>query len=570
MPTPLHMLMPHMSGPTHGSVEYHSHGDRYIVKAEPYVLEIAKRLFPGCATNQQHIAFKRTRRAVENLNWLMLRFPLKIGNAQRYMEDRHEALQHALSREAHATPPRLKMPAEFNGRLRPYQEESVGYLMVHKRGMCADEMGLGKTVSAIAGIVASRAWPALIVVQPHLQTQWMEKIHQFTEFETDDIFFRCKGQTPSKIRKVPFIICHYLLLQYWWEAILEAGTPLVAFDECQELRKTDSEKYKTACKITAETEYAWGLSGTPIYNYGEEVWAVYNALDHGCLGDRDSFQREWCTGEDNKIIEKPDVFGTYLRKEGLMIRHLKQDVQAYLPPALREIVTIDHDDSIYQKMMANAKGLARQLNAYLPPQERGRLKMQIEAETRRAVGVAKAPHVGMFVKGLIEAGQRPLLFAWHHDVYAILNRILADYHPAMITGLQTMKEKDAAKESFIRGHNGCLMLSLRGAAGIDGLQHAATCCIFAELDWSPAIHAQDEARLNRDGVEKRIEHVMNYYMVSRTGMDEVMQEALGVKSWQFKEIFGVGREVPNAEEHAKEVAERHIDRVIGLLQKGVI
>ena len=50
----------------------------------------------------------------------------------------------------------------------------------HRRTLLADEMGLGKAVQALSLQATEQAWPALIVVPPHLVRHW-DKIPDFLD-----------------------------------------------------------------------------------------------------------------------------------------------------------------------------------------------------------------------------------------------------------------------------------------------------------------------------------------------------------------------------------------------------
>ena len=79
-----------------------------------------------------------------------------------------------------------------------------------------------------------------------------------------------------------------------WQHDLKGVVRTVIFDEVQELRREESERYKAAATIAGAATYRVGLSGTPIYNYGGEIHNVIDVLRPGALGSRQEFAREWC------------------------------------------------------------------------------------------------------------------------------------------------------------------------------------------------------------------------------------------------------------------------------------
>ncbi|HOO87894.1 MAG TPA: C-terminal helicase domain-containing protein, partial [Synergistales bacterium] len=95
------------------------------------------------------------------------------------------------------------------------------------------------------------------------------------------------------------------------------------------------------------------------------------------------------------------------------------------------------------------------------------------------------------------------------------------------------KQKDEAARLFMAGETDLLCLSLRAASGLN-LQRA-TCVVFGELDWSPAVHSQAEDRAHRIGQR---DSLLCYYLVSPRGSDRDMQDALGLKVSQFVSIMG--------------------------------
>jgi len=323
------------------------------------------------------------------------------------------------------------------------------------------------------------------------------------------------------------------LLRGWKNVLPKYDFACVIFDEIQELRHSGTEKYSAASLLAEKCPRVFGLSGTPIYNRGGEIWNVVNILDFHALGDWESFTREWCYGYGNNIVAKPDVLGETLREEGYMLRRTKDAVLEQLPPKRRLVQEIDADDDVYRNLMEPVREAIYRLRRAETNFDRTRIEDEICQRMRQATGVAKAPYVAAFVRALLEGGEKVLLFAHHHQVMDAYKAALKSAKPVFITGRETTAMKDKAVDAFMNGKTDLCCISMRAAAGLN-LQRA-TCVVFGELDWSPAVHTQAEDRAHRMGQR---DSVLCYYLVSPAGSDAQMQEALGLKVSQFVQLMG--------------------------------
>jgi protein gp37 len=192
-----------------------------------------------------------------------------------------------------------------------------GYLL-------ADDVGLGKTASSIAGLTDPSLLPAVVVTLAHLPRQWQQEIEKFAPQLTTHII---KKGTPYKITKGSLpgvegfpdvIIINYHKLAGWAETLAGLARSLI-FDEVQELRRSESNKYMAARTLAYKAGHRIGLSATPIYNYGGEFYNVINILAPGKLGTREEFYREWCGYGfgDKATIKDPKAFGAYLKESGV-------------------------------------------------------------------------------------------------------------------------------------------------------------------------------------------------------------------------------------------------------------
>ena len=562
-PLPLYLYENINAGDTFGTLSFNRKRKCWMIKAEPYVTELAKRLFPGSDKAKRGTAyFSDNSRSVGDCNWLMQRYPLEIterdrkrwSEALKKARERHKQLNFLRHRPS-------SVPVKngsFTGTLKPFQEQGAAWMYYTRRGLLADEMGLGKTVQALYFAAALGVSPILIVVPSHLVLNWESEIKRFLKVDGKAPKIHIiKGLTPYELPKADIYIVHYLLLRGWKQSLPEYFFPLVLFDEIQELRHAGTEKYSAASLIASNAERVFGLSGTPIYNNGGEIWNVVNIIDFNFLGSWESFTREWCYGYGNSVVAKPELLGDFLRREGMMLRRTKAEVLPELPAKRRLVQHIDTDSAAYKALM---EPVIQKLKLWyedkdLSPQERALLEGNISQGQRQATGIAKAPYVAQFVRVLVEGGEKVLLFAHHHAVMDIYRKELKTLSPVFITGRENEARKQKSVERFMNGRSNLACVSLRAAAGLN-LQRAS-CVVFGELDWSPAVHSQAEDRAHRIGQK---DSLLCYYLVAPKGSDADIQDVLGLKVSQFLGLMGE-RPKMQPEMHTN-YAKRHVEKML--------
>lgn len=556
------------TGHLYGTLSYNRRSKCWTIKGEPCVTEMAARLFPGSERRRGEARFTANRRIIGDVNWLMMRYPLEIAPRDRelWKNALAQAREHVLLRMNAEKLPRRSTPPEgtFEGELREFQKEGLSFLLANPRTLLADEMGLGKTVQALACLASAKEFPALIVVPPHLLRNWQTEITRFLRLEGKPArVCVLTGLKPYQPPEADVYIIHYLLLRGWKQALPQMGFKAVVFDEIQELRHGGTEKYSAASLLAEECERVIGLSGTPIYNKGSEIWNVVNILDYHCLGDWESFTRAWCDGYGNHLVRNPALLGEHLRREGLILRRTKEEVLAELPPKRRLVQEIDSDDKVYRELMRPVMDQLGSLLALHPDaRERALLEEQVGRGERQATGVAKAPFVAAFVRALEDSGEKVLLFAHHHAVMDIYRKELAAYRPVFITGRESTTQKEEAAARFMEGKTNLCVISLRAASGLN-LQRAS-CVVFGELDWSPAVHSQAEDRAHRMGQK---DSILCYYLVAPQGSDRDMQDALGLKVSQFVALMGDQTPELSSVQDAQKAAKAHIEAMLKQYEK---
>jgi len=550
-------------------------GPRWDLKGSTAAVLLAQKLFSGARVNRRldHVAWPAVPSMFADLLMLMHRHPTTIGKTARDLWDEQYADLIASWEADRATAPvgAPKGGGHFKGTLRDFQQSGLRFLMAHRRSLLADDMGLGKTPTALAFLDAVDDWPAVVVCQPHVLRHWQRKIEEFLTVAPADRplaaggairWHVLQGKPDRNTPKADLYLTHYLIAHNW-EAWLKArGVRTVIFDEAQELRHPGTRKHDSNRAIARSARNVVGLSGTPIYNRGIEIYNVMNVLNRGSLGTKADFQRQWCPGHP-EIVDQPDVLGRYMVDRGLMLRRRKEDVLAELPAKRRVIEPIDADNAKFAALLKEAVKLAKDASFIRDPFDRAKMEAEAIAQTRLATGVAKAAGVIAFLQALMEAEEPTLVFAHHHAVHDMISDALERFEPASITGRETIAQKDRAQSRFQSGETNLCLIALRAATGLDGLQHRAKVVVFAELDWSPAVHKQAEDRAHRMGQR---DSILAYYLTTDLGTDPAMMATLALKESQFLGLMQDRGENEEDRAAAERAAETHKASVLEMLR----
>lgn len=536
-----------------GSLEYHPERQAWVATLRPDVADRFRKVFSrvGQPSNGCY-AVSNTAEICFDLQWFDERYPLEMSTTQRAFLKRQAD---EFSEQSRLIDQLLKGTIEpVNFELakpaRIYQRISAQLTLTLTGLLNADETGIGKTISGICCFKDPRTLPAVVVTLTDCTRQWEERIQEFApELSThilkgttpyDLTGFRAKvGAQPSFRGALPnVIILNYSKLATW-APVLAKFARLVIWDEVQELRTGPGTlRYAGAEMLADATDFRLGLSNTPIYNYGDEFYNIYRCIKPRALGTRQEFLTEWCNGAGPQIA-RPVAFGEYLKASGLMIRRSAKEVGRELPGNGRPLVIpqhIDADMTAFNAVNRSCIELAKIILSRGPGKrgEKRAAARKFNMQLRKATGVAKAPFVADFIRLMVESGERPVVFGWHHDFYDILLDRLKDLNPVMHTGLQSEKQKDQAKLAFISGESPIFICSLRAGVGIDGLQAASRIVITGELDFCPAIHHQNIRRVYRDG---QADIVRAYYLISEFGSDPTVADTLQLKTQQADGIL---------------------------------
>lgn len=553
---------------TYGKINYTENWKdqgKWTLQLEPHVAIRFKDMFRKA--NKSDVGFVRVMDSDAmrcDLEWFMSRYPLEISEQDaKRIADGSAAYAKKQDEVERLLIPEARFES-YNLALEPrdYQKVAVEVVLKNNYLLCADDVGLGKSCIGVATAVRAGQWPAMVVCQTHLPLQWVD---QFKKFAPDVRCHIIKSRTAYSLPEADVYIMPYSRIIGWDDVINKGTFKTVIYDECQELRRTASQKYITAMRLTQKANRVLGLSATPIYNFGSEIHSVMDVIKPGALGDWEEFRREWCSysySDDKAKVKDPKALGSMMREQFLMLRRTRKDVARELPPVNKVIHQVEYDENYAERAQVElAQIAARVVSGSFT--ERGQAARELDARARMMTGVAKARGVADYVRILLENGEKVLLVGWHREVYDIWLKELAEYGPVMYTGSESPTQKEESKNAFMRPmadpkipnpynhdtkqherRSNLLLMSLRSGVGLDGLQEMCSLVVFGELDWSPGVHEQVVGRLNRDGQKDKVTAL---YLTTDNGTDPLMIDLLGLKSSQAHGIVNPNIEVEFAE-----------------------
>ena len=453
---------------------------------------------------------------------------------------------------------------QFRGTLLDFQREGLDFLLKSSgNALLADEMGLGKTVQTLAYLSKEKnAFPALIVAPLVTLTHWQREIEKFLKKKSKNGKINSKASPTSTMIRIgkssdignyDFYIINYELLHKRADDLAKLPIRSIVCDEVQHLRSKTTQKYAAVKKLAAKEsiKYRVGLSGTPIYNRGSEIWPIVDILKPGLLGNFKEFCEYFCwVDEKGKAIVLDNKRDT-LRKQlttHVMLRRKKSDVLKDLKDKVRYQEVIASDERFYKAELDKIWKKLEEEQSYAETafDKSASYHRAIESE-RQAAGLAKLKHVVEFVNEVMETEESIVVFCHHKAIHTLLHESLEEHNPSSIIGGQTLTTRDNEIDRFQKGQTRLMIAGLRaGNVGINLTK--ARYVIFAELDWSPAIHRQAEDRLHRIGQKNK---VFAYYLVGKGTLDEHVADILVDKAYEIDSILDAKTESFENKERAK-------------------
>ena len=487
---------------------------------------------------------------IQQIQWILEQYPMEILSKSVWRRKIIRTKSKKIKSKKIEKLNKVNPSKQFKGKLLNFQKEGLDFLLKSSgNALLADEMGLGKTVQTLAYLSTEKqAFPTLVIAPLVTLRNWQREIEKFMKKKSrngrllgsavpSSTLIR-KGKS-ADIGKFDFYIINYELLEKRLDDLSKLNIRSIICDEVQNLRSKTTKKYAAVKKLVAlnSVKYRIGLSGTPIYNHGSEIWPIVDILRPGLLGNFKEFCEYFCYVNDKGKAIVLENKRESLREElcrHVMLRRKKSDVLKELKDKVRYKEFIDSDSTYYNKELDKIwkKLETEQKEAKTEFDKSASYQRAIQSE-RQVAGVAKLPHVINFVKNIMEIDESVVVFCHHRAIHDLLHQSLSEYLPASIIGGQSDNLRQSQIDMFQEGKTKLMIAGLRaGNVGINLTR--AKYVIFAELDWSPAIHRQAEDRLHRIGQKNT---VFAYYLIGNGTLDDHVAKILVDKSYEIDAVL---------------------------------
>jgi len=238
-------------------------------------------------------------------------------------------------------------PQNFKGTLREYQKAGYNWFHFLRKfnfgGCLADDMGLGKTVQTLSLLQKVKEEAAeigqfvtsLIVMPTSLIYNWIKEAEKFaptlkmlvhtggnrsrdiSTFARYDVVFTTYGVTRVDAEMLSGFFFHYIIL-----------------DESQNIKNPSSKAFKAIKEL--KSQYKLILSGTPVENTVNDLWAQMSFINPGLLGNQSFFQDTFVTPIEKKKDEDKARRLQALIKP-FVLRRTKDQVAKELPSKSEQV-----------------------------------------------------------------------------------------------------------------------------------------------------------------------------------------------------------------------------------------
>lgn len=260
----------------------------------------------------------------------------------------------------------VAQPKMLNAQLKEYQLKGLNWLVnLYEQGIngiLADEMGLGKTVQSIS-VMAYLAekhniWGPFLVIAPSSTLHnWQQEITRFVpnlkclpywgnakDRKVLRKFWDRKHITYTKDSSFHVLITSYQLVVQDTQYFSKIRWQYMILDEAQAIKSSQSSRWKSLLGFHCRNRLL--LTGTPIQNNMQELWALLHFIMPSLFDSHDEFS-DWFSkdieshAQSNTKLNEDQLKRLHMILKPFMLRRIKKHVQKELGDKIEEDVFCD-------------------------------------------------------------------------------------------------------------------------------------------------------------------------------------------------------------------------------------
>ncbi|MEK5038012.1 DEAD/DEAH box helicase [Sporosarcina sp. FSL K6-3457] len=438
------------------------------------------------------------------------------------------------------------IPDTLQATLRDYQVTGFQWLkslaQYQLGGILADDMGLGKTLQCIAYIQSEKpALPVLVVAPASLVYNWKNEFTKFSSelrvaIATGTVQERKNVLEQEQLPDVYITSYHTLRQDIEWYKEQEFHTLIL--DEAQSIKNYASKIAQAVRAITAHKRFA--LSGTPIENSLDELWAIFQAIMPGFLHDQKTF----------RSLE-PDYIARLVKP--FILRRLKKDVLTELPDKIETVHYSELKKEQKELYLGYLDKIRTETQESLATEGIGKGRIKILAGLTRLRQLCCHPSLFIdnyegqsgkleelleIIRNGQENGRKMLIFSQFSSMLKIIQEKLVQEGQSCfyLDGQTPAKERVQLVDDFNGGAESIFLISLK--AGGTGLNlTGADTVILYDLWWNPAIEEQAIGRAHRMG-QKNVVQVIK--LIAQGTIEEKINELQQSKKELIDQVIQTG------------------------------
>ncbi|KAF2172772.1 hypothetical protein M409DRAFT_35456 [Zasmidium cellare ATCC 36951] len=285
-----------------------------------------------------------------------------ISNAQANFDEGEMNFQNPTSLQSMD----VAQPKMLSCQLKEYQLKGLNWLVnLYEQGIngiLADEMGLGKTVQSIS-VMAYLAemhdiWgPFLVIAPASTLHNWQQEIAKFVpdikvlpywgsakDRKVLRKFWDRKHITYSRDSPFHVLVTSYQLVVQDTAYFQKVKWQYMILDEAQAIKSSQSSRWKSLLGFHCRNRLL--LTGTPIQNNMQELWALLHFIMPSLFDSHDEFS-EWFSkdienhAQSNSKLNEDQLRRLHMILKPFMLRRIKKHVQKELGDKIEEDVFCD-------------------------------------------------------------------------------------------------------------------------------------------------------------------------------------------------------------------------------------